>query len=342
MRRLGWSCLGLIGLLCQGLPASAQNTLDALQQDLNQVKQEHQDSSSQVFSTFIDELDKASQSPDAALSLYQTAGGDMPDAAPVITRYTEETPDEKDARLALDQANTANLACVAQLHCGLMRYAALLIQNPDKKELHNDWIAWIKTAAQLYPQTAATPADTRDASESQNNNGKNNKHGNRPKKKDDGGNKAKELKDKAVSDSIISSYLGFHSWDKKEQGQWKVGDLPKLYRKEILDPLRAAHNPEVLGAWDVYIAMCQADQPDQDQWEQVDYPSLEFDRATDDFILTPTTEKVAAMAAIVKANPDHPKFEDMLSRTNQMIDALRKMKAGGPAPTFTPTPADKS
>jgi len=74
MRRLGFIGVFILGFFFQDFPARAESSLDALEQELNQVKQEHQDSNSQVFIGFIDELDKAVQSADDALLLYQDAG----------------------------------------------------------------------------------------------------------------------------------------------------------------------------------------------------------------------------------------------------------------------------
>jgi len=69
-----------------------------------------------------------------------------------VTKYNAETPDEKAERLAQDPGQ--------QLQSGLRGATALwldalccaFIQSPDRKGLHDDWVAWLKEAAQIYPQ----------------------------------------------------------------------------------------------------------------------------------------------------------------------------------------------
>jgi hypothetical protein len=71
--------------------------------------------------------------------------------------------------------------------------------------------------------------------------------------------KTPEMYGKAMRDSVISKFLGFNVWADKEQGGWSVQDLPKLYRANVLDPLRATPTADTLAAWDAYIAMANAD-----------------------------------------------------------------------------------
>jgi len=77
-----------------------------------------------------------------------------------------------------------------------------------------------------------------------------------------------DYRDVSVKDSIISTYFGYHGWGDKEQGQWSVRQIPALYRKEILEPMRKALSPDTLAAWDTYITLKNADQPDPDKWKR--------------------------------------------------------------------------
>jgi len=103
MRRFGLCCGAFGAFFLSIVSALAQNSLDILEQDLNQVKQEHQESSSRNMADMLAKLSSAVQSPEAAVNLYQTAGGQMPQPTPVVTQNVYETPDEKNARLDLDQ-----------------------------------------------------------------------------------------------------------------------------------------------------------------------------------------------------------------------------------------------
>jgi len=47
-----------------------------------------------------------------------TSRGVLPDPTPVVTEHTDETETEKEARLAVDQANLSRLGAVLQLHAG--------------------------------------------------------------------------------------------------------------------------------------------------------------------------------------------------------------------------------
>jgi hypothetical protein len=282
----------MLAIFALGFPVHGQSSLDMLDKDLDQIKQEHEEASSQNLATILDTLDKASASAADALALYEQAGGAMPDPTPVSTRYEHETPDEKSKRLAADQANLAQLQGIVLLHCGMLHLAILFVARPDLPTLHDDWLTWLKGAAQMYPQV----------------------------------NGATYVRDLKMSDSVIGNYVGFHGWKDKEQGDWSVKDVPKMYREQVLEPLRAAPSEATLDAWDVYIAMKNADQPDRDRWDQVDYPAFEFDRGCDDFAITPGTEKLQTLVALIKANPSHPQLDDWISRVHGMLQAYKKQR----------------
>ena len=345
MRRIGLGLGAVTGFFLQGLSASAQSSIDILDQDLKQIKQEHQEANSQLVANFFSQLDAAARSPDAAISLYQQANGAMPPSAPVIKHNEVETPDEKAAREAQDAAYVSSLAYAVQLHCGLMHFAALFIVKPDQKGLQQDWVAWLKSAAQVYPQIRDIDDSRPDAvQDGGGGDGRRGQHGGGR------GQNAKptpvnDFKGVAVRSSGISSFLGFHGWGDKEQGGWSVRDVPELYRTNVLEPLRVTPTAETLAAWDAYIAMKNVDQPSADTWNQVDYPSLEFDRGCDDYTIEPDTEKLQALVEIIKANPSHPKLDDMIARVHQLLDDYRVRHPGQAAPaqpatTVAPTPSD--
>jgi len=97
MRRGQFLALGML-LFLNG-PARAQSSLDTLVQELDEAKQLHQDTSAQALSNFFSQVDAAMASPDAAVQLYQQAGGVMPDPTAVTTQYETESASEKEARL---------------------------------------------------------------------------------------------------------------------------------------------------------------------------------------------------------------------------------------------------
>jgi hypothetical protein len=332
-RVLGWVAWG--AFLFQGGFAVAQSSLQTLEQELKDAKQLHQDTTAQVLTNFFSQIDAAMGSPDAAVALYQQAGGTLPDPAPVVTAYSNETASEKEARLAVDQANKAKLGAVLQLHCGLMHYAALFVVKPDQKGLQDDWVTWLKSAAQTYPQLNAqtVSSDPNPPSHKR----KSDQNPNAPVAKPF--NPA-EVKGKAMRESIISKYLAFKSWADKEQGGWSVRDLPKLYRATVLEPLRTSPTTATLSAWDTYITMMNADEPDNDRWNQSVYPPLQFDRACDAYAAEPSTEKLEALVALIKANPTYPQVDDWISRAHQLLEDY-SARHGGKA-TTAQTPATTS
>jgi hypothetical protein len=297
-----WVLVASAGCFLFILPLAAQTSFDVLEQDLKEAKQKHDDAASELFKTFLSTIDTASQSSAQALELYKSAGGSLPDAAPVRTRYEYETPSEKAIRDAQDQANFSSVAVVIQVHCGLMHYAALLTINPKAPGLHDDWLNWLKTTGQIYPQLAGKRA----------------------------------LKDVAVRDSVISNYLGFHGWDDSDAGKWCLSDLPRLYRELILEPSRKQPTPATLDLWDTYTAMRAADQPDREKWAQEDEPVLDFDRGADDFAIAPAMEKLSTLIAIIKANPTHSHLDEWITRMRAMIQTYRNGKSA-PAPAATPS-----
>jgi hypothetical protein len=221
--------------------------------------------------------------------------------------YEYETPTEKEAREAIDAQNYAAAAIVVQVHCGLMRYAALLALNPPPPGTKDQWLAWLKTIGQVYPQLAGSRA----------------------------------LKDVAMRDSVISNYLDYHGWGNSEQGGWAVHDLPRLYHDLVLEPLRHPPGPGTLDAWDTYTSMLQADETDHDKWANADEPPLDFDRGADDFTIEPSLDKLAALDAIVKANPTSDHLNDWITRMEAMITVYQQSGSSHsavPAPTpGTPT-----
>jgi hypothetical protein len=287
--------LAAVGCLFSNLPLPAQTSIQVLEQDLQDVKQKHDDANSQLVTTFLSTLDSASQSPSTALELYKSAGGSLPDLSPVRKYYEYETPSEKAVRDAQDATTFAAAAVVIQVHCGLMHYAALLTINPKAPGLQENWLNWLRTAGQMYPQLQGKRA----------------------------------LKDVAMRDSVISSYLGFRGWGDKDPGKWALHDLPQLYHDLILEPARHPPTAATLDLWDTYIAMRQADQPDHDKWAQEDEPPLDFDRGSDDFATQPSMEKLSTLIAIIKANPSHSQLDDWIARMKTMI---RSYQGGAVAP----------
>jgi hypothetical protein len=307
MKQTAWgrAGLGLAFLLAAGLTARAQTPLDEMEKDLDQVKQERQDASSQTLTNFLAALQNASASPDAALQLYQQAGGTMPTPTQVTTRYEHETPTEKAARLAQDQANMASLGGMAQLHCGLMRFAALFLENTPPPTLPADWANWLKNAAQIYPQLSGND----------------------------------DLRTKSMKDSPISSYLNFHGWGDKEQGGWTVHQLPAFYRQYVLDPLRNPVVADALPAWDTYIALRAANEANnQDRWNNEDLPELQFERGCDDVALSPNTDKLQSLIVLIKAHPTHSKVDEWIAKVHDMLQAYKAAHPGSSATAASATP----
>lgn len=314
-------------LLLLAIPVHGQSSFDELKQEVAQLKQEHKEGNAKFLADFFSQLETASASPEAALDLYKTAGGKMPDAAPVQSKYEHETPDERADREARDQANQTNLALVAQLHCGLMKFGALFVVQPKRPGLHDDWIAWLKNAPQIYLQIkppAPPPAQDDSGGDS----------GGRHKQPHATATPptsvAMDFKATSLHDSIIGNYLGFHGWGDKDQGTWSVGGLPELFRAEILEPLRGHPNDDTLAAWDVYISMKNADEPDQDKWNSVDYPPLALDRACDDYAITPSVEKLQAAEAIISQNSDHPRYDEMMAKLDKLMADYAARHPGAP------------
>jgi hypothetical protein len=283
--------------------ATAQTSLDVIIQDLKEVKQQHDQAASQAMTVFLTSLDAASQSGAQSLDLYKRAGGALPDLSPVHHHYEYETPTEKEAREAIDAQNYAAAAVVVQVHCGLMRYAALLTLKPAPPGIQDQWIEWLKTISQVYPQLAGDRA----------------------------------LKNVAMRDSVISTYLQFHGWGNSEQGGWAVRDIPRLYRDLVLEPLRHPPGPGTLDAWDAYTNMVQGDEPDHDKWTSSDEPPIDFDRGADDFAIEPTLDKLATLDAIIKANPTSDHLNDWIARLTAMITVYQQGGANhSQVPAATP------
>jgi hypothetical protein len=358
MRRRGWVWLAWGAFLFHGGLAVAQNSLQTLEQELKEATQQHQEITSATLTNFFSQVDAAMASPDAAISLYAQVRSTQPDSTPpgtgqdneasllallracdipptpVVTEHTEETETEKAARLAVDQANLARLGAVLQLHCGLLHYGALFVVKPDQKGLQNDWVEWLKSAAQIYLQTSV-PAGSGEQNPVHHNKRKRNNG-------DDDGPAAggpspfnpSDMKGKALRDSPISKFLGFNTWDAKasnagdasgsssdsqQPGKWSVQDLPELFRANVLAPLRVSPTAATLAAWDAYIALANADEPDADRWNEVVYPPLQFDRACDDYAIAPDTEKLEGLVDLIKANPTNPHTDDWIARVHQLL-----------------------
>jgi hypothetical protein len=249
--------------------------------------------------------------------------------AKVITRYEHETPTEEAARKALDQATMTSFDSTLQMHCGLMRMAALFVTQPKLSTLQGDWIAWLKNAAQTYPQIVASVADPRLAEDPGGDHG-----GEKSKPADDVNATLRNL---SMRESPIGPYLGFQSWGDKKPGNWRVADVPKFYFEQVLTPLRQAPSDATLAAWDVYIAMMNADQSDPEEWTDVDYPALQFQKACDDYAAAQTTDKLQALVTLIKAHPSHPQLDDWISRVHDMIQALQAQRAGAAQASSTST-----
>jgi hypothetical protein len=337
-------------LVIPGSHAAAQSTIDVLYQELNTVKQQQADMSSQSTTNFFSQVDAGMESNDAAVQLYQAANGPMPDPSPIVTTHEDESASEKAARLALDQSNVTKLGLVLQLQLGLMHYGGLFILDPKRQGLQEAWAAWLQKAAQVYtqigdltpgvPGAGAVPGAVHHHHHANAEGGEGEAGG--------GGAPAApaapparlnlaELKSQAISNSIIVKYLSFQAFGSSDQGQWSVSGIPGLYKTAVLDPSRTSPTAETLTKWDIYIAMLNADQKDQDTWNQTIYPPLAFNRALDDYAIEPNTEKLEGLIKLVSAYPTYPGAKDWLAQIKTMIDAYKSQHA--PAPADTPAAA---
>ena len=357
--RLDFVCLLVAAVVFIARPACAQDSIDALKQELQEAKQQHQDATTQVTSTFFSSVDAGMGDPGAAVNLYKTAGGPMPQPTPVTTKNIDESASERDAREAADQANLNHLGVVIQLQCGLMHYAALFVTDGKRAGLQGEWLDWLKKAAQIYPQLAIQPVAAaptpdqqqddrkrkRDSANGGNGNGGNGGNGN------GGGNQTPvppggvtpDPKTVAVRDTVITKYLGFTGWGNKEQAGWTVQDIPKLYKAGILDPSRTpTPTADTMSYWNVYIAMLNADEPDSTHWNTEVYPPLQFEAATDDYKTEPSTEKLEALVNIIKANPNNEHDDEWIAQVGKLMDEYKQRHSGASSDTMsnpsTPAP----
>jgi hypothetical protein len=369
MKQCRFFCVAILGaFFVAGVARAQSSSLDMLEKDLDEVDNQHKEDTTKNLDSITSMLENASASPDAAIQLYQAAGGEMPKPAPVKTEYEHETPTEAAQRNALDQATLTEFGGALQLHCGMMRFAALFVLDPNMAGLQDQWTNWLKSAAQIYPGIATPLTDNRVGAtqgSSGSGGGDSSRRSSRRNRESGGGggggggggesdsnadngssdaaspdSNSDGRRDKTpkppekivVSDKIrkmtmsgspISTYLGFLAWADSKEGKWTVADLPKLYKEQVLDPLRVSPSAATLAAWDSYIAMMNADQPDADKWAQLDYPGFEFERDSDDFAIKPSADKLETMVNLIKANPKHPNFADWSTRVHDMIKSFR-------------------
>ena len=337
MRLLVSSALVAAAFYFQAGPVLSQSTLDALQQELNDAKQHRDDVTAATLSNFFGQVDPAMGSPDAAVALYQSAGGTLPPPTPVVTQNVNETETEKEQRLAQDQANTTRLGTALQLQCGMLHFGALFVVKPDQPGLQDQWLTWLKGAAALYPKlNVSDGGDSPSPAPSHKK-----KH-----KGDDGSDQnppspfnPSDVENKPLKDTLISKYLAFTAWGDKDQGGWSVRSVPRLYRAAVLEPLRAKPTEETLAAWDTYIAMANADEKDNDKWDNEVYPPLAFDRGCDDYLSAPGTDKLETLVNMIKANPTSPHAGEWIDRVGKLMADYRASHGGAPATTQTPAAA---
>jgi hypothetical protein len=334
MRRFGLGSLFAAVILFHGGAARAQDSLQALQEELKEAKDAHTQMTEQTLSNFFAQVDPAMASPDAAATLYEQAGGAAPDPSPVLnSNPEEETATEKETRLALDQANLTRLGTAVELHCGLLHFGALFVVKPDQPGLQDAWVAWLKTAAQTYPQLAVPAGATQQPQPEH-------KHHH---KDQDANNDAPptpkpqpptyypyEMMAKPLKDSIISKYLVFGAWADKDQGAWNVHAIPQLYKDNVLTPSRTKPTEATLANWDVFIAMANADERDNDRWNTVVLPPLRFDRACDEYAVSPSTEKLEGLVNLIKASPTNPHADEWITRVSGLMDDYRVKHGGAP------------
>ena len=352
MTRFWW--LGPFGLVLLLLSTSVhgQSSLEMLQHDLDQLDKEHQEASTKNLDSILSTLDSASASPDAAVQLYMQSGGVMPEAAKIRTTYEHETPTEKEERASVDQAMLAEFGGMVQLHVGLLHLAVMYVSRPDSNPPEKELVDWLKSSAPNYPQVNVPIIDPRvppevpdtsvasqvgrldgpdpAPSSGDSEGGRRRRRSSSPAPEADKGKiiVGASLKSMSMEDSVIANALGFHGWGDKDQGKWKVADMPALYKQHVLDPLRKNPSPETLAAWDTYIAMMNADETDQEKWNQMDLPPLQFEKDCDDFAIKPGTEKIETLLSLIKTNQDHPDSDKWLERVHKMLKDYQAQQSG--------------
>lgn len=325
--------------------ALAQSTLDALDQELKEAQQQHDDATAASLSNFFGQVDQAMGSSDAAVTLWQNAGGGMPAPTPVTTEYESESASERDTRLAKDKANADTLGAMLEIHCGLLHYGAIFISDPKRQGLQDQFNSWLEKAAQAYPQLAAAAAPPPADDDT-----KPTKHKRHSVPSPDAATgtvtippvNLGDVMSQSNSGSLITKFLSaVNLWKDKDQGGWSIKSIPGLFKSNILDPSRATPTQTTLANWDTYIAMQQANEPDPDKWTSSDYPPLQFDRACDDYAVSPGTDKLQILVQLIHTNPTDPNAPDWLTRTRALVDAYRAGHGGSPstvAPNATPPP----
>ena len=313
------ACAFGVALVMVAAPwARGQGSLTYLEKELEELRQKHDEAATNGLKYFFASLETAENDPAAAEKLYISAGGAAPAKAVTIKAHDQESQAEAEKREEVDKATQDSLGGALALQCGLMRFAALMITAPNTPNLQTDFVAWLKQAATVYPQVLVTVSD--------------------PRRTDQGPvDVSGPIRGQALHDSPIAGFLGFHSWNGKDQSNWRVQDIPQLYRDNILEPLRKTPNADTMEAWGVYIDMMNASQPNPDQWTNVDYPDLQFAKGLDDFAMQPDPEKIEGLIALIKAHPDHPHVEQWFDAVEGLIKGLEKKSETAAAPAATGT-----
>ena len=296
-------------------PAHSQNVvLDTLQSQINTLKKNQAQHRDKQFSHFIDDVTMAAASPEAAQTLIAQSIQNLADAqaaalaaanpdgsappSPAPHRRKWEEQQNQNQSNTTDQAKLDAKGLMAQAHCGLLRFSALLAKTPDAPHLKEDWMAWLSSAAQNYPAL---------------------------------GNDS--LGDKSMRDSPVTKSYEIDYGD-KEQGDWTIRKLPDLFESNVLKPLGEAKDPKVLDAWETYMNMIKFDeQSDLNKWNTITCPSLTFKKKVAAYKLRPDVMKLQDLYNFAQQLQNHPEFNSML---DQITTFLNQMK-GSPAQATTAT-----
>ena len=155
-----------------------------------------------------------------------------------------------------------------------------------------------------------------------------------------------EMFHKSLQESVFTTYFqvgpyinGLPAWSDHPF------DTETIFQQTLLPEMRKDKDPRLLEYWDTHLATEAARATASGnalaitKFNHVRRPSLLWSRAEDQLILGNNDQGVAAMLALLKANPDHPDFESWASQLEGIVNA-KAVPPGdvvvGPATLVTP------
>jgi len=117
----------------------------------------------------------------------------------------------------------------------------------------------------------------------------------------------------------------------------EAGNWPEILEVDVRGPMRLAKNPKLLDVWQFQMKLAAdqlsggRDENGKANFTQIEIPRMMWGQARDMALLGHNNEAIVTMVKLVRANPQHPDFQNWVGELTDMLQGMQSPAAKAPA-----------